>query len=124
MPSMLILAERSGWLTTADVARILGVTTRWVRWLARAGQIRCETTRSGQRIFREAEVKAWVGRRVDGQLRRRAEVLKAIRPQMLRVDLGPRQTRLRLKAVNGDESALPHAEAKDARTSKKTGQST
>jgi excisionase family DNA binding protein len=47
-------------LTTADVAKELQVSTDLVRQLARAGRLPALTTRSGQRIYRLADVEALV----------------------------------------------------------------
>jgi len=84
------------WLTTTDVAKMLQVTPREVRYLARAGRLAFEQTRSGQRFFREREVVRVLEQRAKGRIRSRQELLAAVRPQMLRAPLAPRQTRFRL----------------------------
>lgn len=84
------------WLTTRDAARLLAVTPRWVRGLARAEQLRYEQTRSGLFLFRECEVLLLVAQRAKRRGRRREELLATVRPQMVRAGVGPRQTRFTL----------------------------
>jgi Helix-turn-helix domain len=95
-----ILADRSRqefhWLTTADVARRLGLTKNGVRWLVRTGQLACEWTRSGQRLWRYGEVQRCLTERADARARSRRERLAAVRVRMLKARLEPRQVRLRL----------------------------
>jgi excisionase family DNA binding protein len=62
-PGLDAAVVRSRWYTTADVAKMLGVTVHGVRWLARNGRLPYEATASGQRLFRHDEVIALVERR-------------------------------------------------------------
>lgn len=107
------------WLTTADAARLLAVSTRWVRWLARQGELPCELTESGQRIFKRSDVRRVLIQRTEDQARTRPMVLRAVRVRMLKAGFEPRQMsflpRL-LKLVSRSERALPEAEVKAART--------
>ena len=48
--------QTRAWLTTADAAEVLALTVHGVRWLARTGHLPYETTGSGQRLFRLADV--------------------------------------------------------------------
>ena len=122
-----ILAEpdpppRRMWLTTADAALLLDVTTRWVRWLARAGELPCEVTQSGQRMFRRGDVERALIQRATVQARSRPQMLRAVRVQMLKAGYEPRQMSFlrHLKLVrSGDrdsERAVPQAEVKAARS--------
>lgn len=108
------------WLTTLDVARVLGVTTRWVRWLARAGELACEVTESGQRIFRRDAVRRVLIQRAEDHARRRPAQLALVRMRMLKAGYPPRQlsflTGLGLRIVTRGERSLPHAEVKGARS--------
>lgn len=119
-----ILAEPYGLLTTAYVARILAVTPRWVRWLARTKQLACDQTRSGVRLFRPGDVKAYMEQRAKQRARSRQERLVAVRSRTSQ-DVEPRQlnlfgVRLRLvRSGDGGERSLPHAEAKGPRLVKK-----
>jgi len=111
---MRILAEpypTEKWLTTADVARMLAVSRRGVRWLAQARRIRCEYTRAGQRLFRIAEVERVVLERARERGYSRRELLKLLRPRMLRVGLEPRQLAL-FQKVKASERVLPEAAVK------------
>ena len=128
-----ILADRNGpvlprrmWLTTLDVAKRLGVTTRWVRWLARMGELPHETTEVGTRIFRRDEVERAVLKRRDDLARRRPLVLRlrAVRLKMAPAAIAPRQVGFgrRLQLVRSERS-LPQAEVKRPRSFAKTGES-
>lgn len=78
-------------LTTADVARMLEVTTWVVRWLARTKQlVPCETTHSGQRLFRKWEVLRLAEKRAEARLRN----VRALRPKLLGVPSEPHQLSL------------------------------
>src|SRR2546423_8676229 len=78
-------------LTTGEVARLLQITRSGVRWLVDAGRLDCERTPSGVRYFRAGLVMRLVAQRATDRLRQRGEILAALRPRMLRVDLEPRQ---------------------------------
>jgi excisionase family DNA binding protein len=111
------------WLTTDDAAKLLAVSTRWVRWLARHGELPCELTESGQRIFKRSEVRRVLIQRTEDQARQRPAVLRAVRVRMLKAGFEPRQLSflprlLKLVAGSG-ERALPHAEVKAARSFEK-----
>lgn len=110
---MRILApdEDKKWLTTADVARMLSVTRRGVRWLARERRIAFEQTRAGQRLFRVGEVERLVLARAQERGLTRRQLLAYLRPRMLRVGLEPRQLSLFQKRHTGERS-LPQAEVK------------
>jgi len=107
------------WLTTASAARRLAVTTRWVRALAKTGELPCEMAESGQRLFRRGDVQRYLIQRTEDRARRRSTVLQAVRVQMVKAGFEPRQLALfgprrpRLTLVRG-ERALPHAEVKAA----------
>jgi hypothetical protein len=102
-----ILAEQYGghhgsWYTTADAARALQVTPRSVRRFAEAGQLPCETTPSGQHLFRPSAV-VYLG---DQRLRKRLRGVTALRPKKVSPRGGPRQlslfgARLRLVSACG-----------------------
>jgi MerR HTH family regulatory protein len=108
------------WLTSLDVARLLGVTTRWVRWLARAGELACETTESGQRLFRRDVVRRVLIQRAEDQARHRPAHLALVRVRMLKAGYPPRQLSflkgLGLRIVTRGERSLPQAEVKAARS--------
>lgn len=110
------------WLTTADVARLLNVTPQWVRWLARHGELSCEITEAGQRIFHRSTVRHVLIARAEAEARSRPAQLKAVRVQMLKAGLEPRQPSLfgpRLKLVRwtgGSERSLSDAKVKGARS--------
>ena len=79
------------WLTTADTARMLEVTRQGVHWLVQTRRLACETTASGQHLFREGDVLHLV------EVRARARLVGRPRPQ--RVAIGePRQLSLFGKA--------------------------
>ena len=82
--------------TTADAARVLQVTPRWVRWLARHQELPHAQTGSGLWLFREADVLQIAARRAKARGRPRREWLVAMRPQMLHASGAPRQSRFRL----------------------------
>jgi len=94
-----ILAERRAeFLTTGTVGKMLGRTREGVRYLVRTGRLTCEWTESGTRIFRKAAVHKLSDQLVDERSRSRQARLQAIRPQMLRVGLEPRQLSLDFRA--------------------------
>lgn len=47
---------RSQWLTTSTVSHMLRISPWKVRWLVREQRLACETTDSGQHLFREIDV--------------------------------------------------------------------
>lgn len=114
--------RKSMWLTTAQVAERLHVSTRWVRWLARSGEIAHLITGDGQRLFRREDVYFYAEARTQQQERGRPAQLAAARPRMVYSSLRPRQMSLiplllrpALRMVPGGERADPHAEVKAAR---------
>ena len=102
-------------MTTMDVAKRLGVSTRWVRWLARMGELPHEITEAGQRIFRRSEIERAVLQRRDVLARSRPLVLRlrAVRLKMAPAAIAPRQIGFgrRLQLVRGERS-VPQAEVK------------
>ncbi len=84
----------SHWLTTGDAARMLGVTADGVRWLARNQRLACLRTHSGQWLFRQSDVLHLVEQRAKARICSRPAMLRAVRPQMLRARLEPRQLSL------------------------------
>jgi len=90
------------WLTTQAAARMLRVTTRTVRRLAHAGFLPYSGTRSGQWLFREADVLRLVTIRARQAVRRRAELLALVRPRMLAAGR-PRQTSFHLTVRKAGE---------------------
>src|SRR4029077_110083 len=82
-----VLPPRRLWMTTRYVAKRFGVSTRWVRWLARMGELPHEITEAGQRIFRRSEIERAVLTRRDVLARSRPTVLRlrAVRLRMLKV---------------------------------------
>lgn len=104
--STFIFAEQSQnfngrqWLTTADVARMLERSPWSVRWLARTGRLACETTQSGQRLFRLGDVLRLVDQRAKARLRS----VYVGRSKFLSISGEPRQMslfRARLRLVDG-----------------------
>jgi len=90
----------SQWLTTGDVARMLERSAWSVRWMARTGRLSCETTRSGQHLFRTDEVLRLVKERATARLRS----VYIGRARLLGVRGGPRQISLfrpRLELIHG-----------------------
>lgn len=83
-------------VTTAVAARMLSVTARHLRRLARDGDLPFEPTPSGQRIFRRGDVLKVAKDRANARGQRREELLADVRPRMLRAGGEPRQTRLRV----------------------------
>jgi excisionase family DNA binding protein len=55
------------WLTTRDVSRLLDVSTEWVRALELQGRLPALRTRSGQRLFKAADVDVFAQERADKQ---------------------------------------------------------
>jgi len=109
------------WLTTADAARLLDRTPRWVRWLARQGELACELTESGQRLFRRPDVHRYLLQRQDDRARRRPAQLAIARIRMLKAGFEPRQMGLPLwkrprPTLVQSERALPEAEVKATRS--------
>jgi excisionase family DNA binding protein len=112
------------WMTTMDAAKRLGVSTRWIRWLARMGELPHEMTEAGQRIFRRSEIERAVLKRRDLLARSRPMVLRlrAVRLRMLKVQppkvkAAPRQLVFgrRLQIVRSERSD-PQAEVKRPRS--------
>ncbi len=58
----------SPWLTTADVARMLDLTPRGVRWLATEGRLASQRTHSGQLLFRTPDVQRFAEKRMQVRL--------------------------------------------------------
>lgn len=105
-------------LTTIDVARMLGVTARGVRWLAAERRLACERTRRGQALYRAEEIVRVVVQRAQARTWNRRQLLAALRPRMLHVGLDPRQ--LSLFRVPASERSLPEAAVKRPRLLRKT----
>jgi len=107
-------------LTTADVAKELGLSTRGVRWLASQGELPFEPTRSGQLIFHLADVRRCVLTRANGRSRPRADVLRAVHLRMVKAGIDPVQLSflkgVGLRIVARGERALPDREVKAARS--------
>lgn len=80
----------SRYLTTADVARWLGCSTRAVRWMAHTGQLAGERTQSGQRFFHRQDVKHLADRRGDARCRG----VRVLRPKLFGVRSEPQQLSL------------------------------
>jgi hypothetical protein len=57
------------WLTTADVARLLDLSTNGVRWLAQEQRLASTVTASGQRLFRLSDVQRYAEARLLARLR-------------------------------------------------------
>jgi excisionase family DNA binding protein len=111
--------DREGmWLTTAQVAQRLRVSTRWVRWLARHGELPYDGTGAGQRLFRREDVWRYRERRDRAAERSRSARLAALRPRMVYSSLTPRQRDLpglgprQLLRLTGGERSDPQAEVK------------
>lgn len=98
-------------LTTIDVARMLGITARGVRWLASEHRLTCERTRRGQALYRPVDIVRVVLQRAQARTWSRRQLLADLRPRMLRVGLDPRQLSL-FRRVPASERALPQAEVK------------
>lgn len=115
------------WLTTLDVAKVLRVSTRWVRWLARMRELPCEETEGGQRLFRRADVERALLQRTFAAACSRPRQLMVLRVRMLKAGYEPRQMSLlprRLQLVRGGgERSDPQAEVKGARSLGKRGES-
>jgi excisionase family DNA binding protein len=115
-----ILAEppRRMWLTTADVARVFGVSTGLVRRLARRRELTAEVTEGGQRLFRRDDVRRALIERMELRGRSRPVLLALVRVRMLKAGFEPRQMDLlsRLRIVGRGERGVPHAEPKVARS--------
>lgn len=117
------------WLTTGDVAKVLRVTRQWVGRLARAGELACEVTESGQRIFRRDAVRRLLIQRTEEQARSRPALLAAVRTRMLKVGYEPRQLSLfqrhgpRLQIIARGERSVSDPEVKAPRSSAETRES-
>lgn len=136
---MRILAEDTGWrggsssipnrlwLTSGDTAKVLAVTPRWVRWLARHGELTCEITESGQHLFRRDDVRRVLITRTEARARSRPALLAAVRVRMLKAGYEPRQLSflhgLGLRIVARGERSDPHAEVKPARSADQSRES-
>lgn len=121
MPKRILADEPRRWLTTSDVAKLLGVTARWVRWLARHHELACDMTESGIRIFRRDDVRHLLIARTEARARSRPAQLQAVRVRMLKAGYEPRQMNFlhRLTLVHsgaGSERPDPEAEVKRARS--------
>lgn len=77
------ILPKGDWLTTTTAARMLRVSARTVRRLARTGFLVYSGTRSGQWLFREADVLRLVTVRARQSARRRYELLALVRPRMI-----------------------------------------
>jgi len=110
------------WVTTSTAAKVLGVTPRGVRWLAREQRLPCNRTPSGQWLFWRLALIQILKERATSHMQSRQEFLATVRPQMLRV-VEPRQARFRLVGRQREsERSLPEAEVKGARSfSKRVG---
>lgn len=110
--------SKARWLTTADTAKLLAVTPRWVRWLARQGELPFEVAECGQRFFRRSDVRRVLIERTEARARSRPAVLAAVRVRMLKAGYEPRQMSflygLGLRIVARNERSDPHAEVKPA----------
>jgi excisionase family DNA binding protein len=106
------------WLTTADVARVFGVSTGLIRRLARRAELAAEMTEGGQRFFRRDAVRRALVERMEARGRSRPVVLALVRVQMLKAGVEPRQLDLlsRFRIVGRGERGVPHAEPKVARS--------
>lgn len=111
--------RQSMWLTTAQVAERLQISTGFVRRLARQGEIAHLVTGDGQRLFRREDIWRYREARSDQREQRRPTQLAALRPRMVFSALQPRQMSLlplllspRLRMVKVGESSVPHAEVK------------
>lgn len=119
---------RRMWLTTADVAKVLAVSTGMVRRLARCGDLASEATESGQRLFRRGDVRQALLVRGELRGRSREALLALVRVRMLKVGFEPRQQllwpRLRLvRSPGAHERSVPHAEPKRARSFERSPES-
>jgi len=72
------------WLTTADAAKLLTVSPRWVRWLARQGELHGELTESGQRIFLRGDVRRYLIQRNEERVRRASVRGRVVRYRMVK----------------------------------------
>ncbi len=81
---------KAGWLTTADVARMLERSPRGVRWLADQEHLSCERTLSQQRLFRSSDVLRLVEKRAKARLRG----VRVLRPKRIGLRDGPQQLSL------------------------------
>ena len=123
--------EQRMWLTTADAAKVLGVTRQWVGTIAQRGELRGELTRSGQWIFRRTDVHDALIARQEAKARSRSAKLAAVRLTMLTVGWEPRQMSLlpflvratRPRLVWPGEGAVSDRKVKGARSGAKAGQS-
>jgi excisionase family DNA binding protein len=115
-----ILAEppRRLFLATADVARVFGVSTGFVRRLARRGDLAYERLEGGQRVFRRDVVRRALIDRMEARARSRTVLLQVVRVRMLKAGFEPRQMDLlsRLRIVSRGERGVPLAEPKVARS--------
>ncbi len=113
-------ASQSRLLTTADTAKVLGLSPRRIRQLAKAGDLASEPTRSGQLVFHWGEVQRCWLRRSDVQTRSRPETLRAIHLARSRTGYTPRQLSLlsalerslRLVRSGPGERSFPDREVK------------
>ncbi len=110
-------------LTTNDAAKLLGLSTRGVRKLARRGDLMFEATRSGQLIFHIGDVQRCCLQRADERTRSRPATLAAIRLRMVKAGVEPVQLSflhgLGLRIVARGERSGPDRESKVARSFEK-----
>lgn len=112
------------WLTTADVAGRLGLSTAYVRRLASRRDLPCEISESGQYLFRRGDIKRILLLRNDDRARPRAATLALVRVRMLKAELEPRQLSLvplwtrtpRLRLAASGERSVADAQPKGARS--------
>jgi len=106
------------WVTTSTAAKVLGVTPRGVRWLAREQRLPCNRTPSGQWLFWRLALIQILKERAKAHMQSRQEFLATVRPQMLRV-VEPRQARFRLGRQGEGERSLPEAAVKGTQSFRK-----
>ncbi len=87
-------ARQSRLLTTADTAKVLGLSRSGVLYLAHQGTLPFEPTRGGQLVFHWGDVQRCLLRRADAQTRSRPDVLRALHLARRRTSLEPRQLSL------------------------------
>lgn len=115
-------------MTTGDAAQMLGLTRNGVRYLVREGQLPCERTAKGWRLFRRRDVRQCGVVRLDARARTRDAQLRAVRVRMLKAGYEPRQLKLfsPLRLVHSrptGERSLHPGEVKAAQSLTKSGES-
>lgn len=95
-------------LTTAEAARVLGLTKNGVRWLASVGRLDCDRTVGGWRLFRYAEVLDVLHAQAETRLApRRCVIVAEARATQLPLPIGAPGARSRLAAVRPSMLRLP-----------------